>query len=154
MCRSTQARSLTVVACVILQCIPCFLWVQMHVWWSDNDDDLAKLSLTQEFHLFDGCKWGWPSAGQVVKLIDCWLALPATKVFNYRAKMVTMGINLQPGRLADRLLTGLDQPQVSLKVKGTVQRCRKVWCQMFQGKCSKENVPTRCSNGDVSTEMF
>jgi len=33
--RSTRTQTLTVVACVILQCIPCF-YEQMHVWWSDH----------------------------------------------------------------------------------------------------------------------
>jgi len=32
--------------------------------------------------------------------------------------MVTMGGDLQPGCLADRLLTGLGQPQINSKGKG------------------------------------
>jgi len=46
------------------------------------------------------------SAGCFVFLSSCFL------VFQYFT-MVTMGGDLQPGSLADRLLTGLGQPQIN-----------------------------------------
>ena len=49
--------------------------------------------------------------------------------------MVTMGGDLQPGSLADRLLTGLGQPQIIHKLR---KKERKILCSAAKGNYEQE----------------
>jgi len=96
-------------------------------WWQWLRRGLAFSQVVWGFHCrwfvrvdYDGCYGGWwPSARLFGGSVAGW-SWPATdtelqtKPSVRVALMVTMGGDLQPGCLADRLLTGLGQPQIYL----------------------------------------
>jgi len=55
----------------------------------------------------------WPAGGVQSRPLKCCHAESCSHRYGSMVTMVTIGGDLQPGCLADRLLTGLGQPQIN-----------------------------------------
>jgi len=122
-CRSTRTQTLTVVACVILQCITCFYKCR---YMSDGVFIqfvcqffilmVIQIKVCQRFVCIvpiASTRITW----SLISLYPCLFRLAISMLccaFAFTmVTMVTIGGDLQPGCLADRLLTGLGQLQIN-----------------------------------------